>query len=141
MLLDIIDSLSKQIDPIEEHTTIVSYWAFNAWTCIALFEFICFFIFLYVASKTKKRLPYSMKVKKVVLSETVDFGNIVNSAFHATDLFNKLKVKCHPDRFPNDPEKNAIALELFQLINKNRNNVKILKELKYRAEKELNITI
>ena len=54
-------------------------------------------------------------------------------------LYDELKVKCHPDRFPTDKEKNTIAENIFQEISKNKNNVKRLLELKEEASQKLNI--
>jgi hypothetical protein len=50
-----------------------------------------------------------------------------------------LKVKCHPDRFATDAEKNVIAENIFQEITKNKTNVKRLIELKEEAKQKLNI--
>lgn len=111
--------------------------AVNIWTYIAIIEFIII-IALILFCNRKKNYKYK-KEKEDALSENVDFGNIFNSAFHANELYNILKVKCHPDRFPNDEEKNAKALELSQLIGKHKHNVKMLEELKLRAQNELNI--
>ena len=128
----------------ENLSSIVSHWGINSWTYVALVEFIIIIIIaVFVFLLNKKANPKSIdrNVKDDAINDNVDFGNLVNSAFHASELYDKLKVKCHPDRFPNNPEKNAMALEIFQLINKNRNNIKVLEDLKLRAEKDLGITI
>lgn len=115
-----------------------SMWNINAWTIIAIVEFVIILVATYVIHK-KQNLSPKRLVKKKVLSENVDFGNILNSAFHAKALYDQLKVKCHPDKFVNEPEKERIALELSQQISKNENNVKELQILKQRAIDELNI--
>ena len=67
--------------------------------------------------------------------------NIVNDIFNSKPLYDALSRKCHPDRFPKDPEKRALADKLMQEITKNKTNTKRLKELKKQAEKELDIKI
>jgi len=71
-----------------------------------------------------------------ILKEQIDFDNVMVSAFHAKPLYDELKVIFHPDRFINE-EKNAMATEIFQSITENKENYKILLELKERAYKEL----
>ena len=128
------DSMARQAAPAKGHLLeYISHWELNNWTIIALSELVLLIILLILLNN---RTP-----KKTTVSETIDFDNIVNSAFHSSDLYNRLKVKCHPDRFANDIKKQTIALELFQLINKNRNNIKALEELKLDAESKLDITI
>lgn len=78
-------------------------------------------------------------MKEKSLKEDVDFRNIITSSFHTQPLYNELKVKCHPDRFPNDEIKKKIANALFQEISKNKTNYKKLVELKERAKQELYI--
>ena len=73
------------------------------------------------------------------IKEKVDFGNIINSSFHSNALYDEMKVKCHPDRFPTDKGKNQIAEDLFQAISKNKNNYKRLVELKSEARQKLGI--
>lgn len=58
--------------------------------------------------------------------------NVVNSMFNSQSIYNQLKIKCHPDRFPNDEKKREIAEHLFQEVQKNRYNVEMLKELEYK---------
>lgn len=62
----------------------------------------------------------------------VDFDNVINSSFHAQQLFSDLKRKCHPDRFPNDEQKKDLALQLFQEVMKCKSDYKKLKELEIR---------
>lgn len=111
----------------------------NVWLWIALIEFIIIFMFFF---KYKNKAPNLFKnnFKKEALSQNVDFDNIINSSFHSLKLYDELKVKCHPDLFINDKEKNDIALSIFQEITKNKTNLKQLEELKKEAENKLNIT-
>ena len=77
--------------------------------------------------------------KKVLNEGTINFNATIQSAFHSSDIYDQLKVKCHPDRFVDDPEKMKMADALFQQISKNKNNYKRLLELKAEAEQKLNV--
>lgn len=76
--------------------------------------------------------------RKLLDGTDVDFNNIINSSFAARQLYDELKVKCHPDRFL-DPALNAIATSLYQAITENRYNHKRLLELKQQAIQQLKI--
>lgn len=114
----------------------------DVWMVVAIVEFAIIVVAILFAVRRAPRLDERLRAKKrEARSGHVDFSNVLDSAFHSQELFDKLKVKCHPDRFPNDPEKNGIALELFQQISKNRNDVKALEALRKRAEEELGVKI
>jgi hypothetical protein len=85
----------------------------------------------------KRKTSERQRFRRESLSQEVDFNNIIKSSFHSTELYNALKVKCHPDRFPSDPETNAVATKLFQEIVRNKTNVKRLEELKIEAQQKL----
>ena len=107
----------------------------NIWLIIAIVEFlvILYFLFFYKGSETEKR-----KKKKEVLEEgNLDFDNVIGGAFHSTDLYKKLIRQCHPDRFPNDDRKIALANEIAQELSKNKYDMKKLKELEERIKEEL----
>jgi hypothetical protein len=87
----------------------------------------------------KRQETAKTKFKSDSLKQNIDFDNIINSSFNSIQLYDQLKVKCHPDRFPTDKEKNAIADSLFQEVTRNRTNVKRLIELKEEAKQKLNI--
>lgn len=112
----------------------------NWWLWIAIIEFI-FIVFLIIKQKNKPKDTVKKKFKKEFLEQEIDFNNIINSSFNSKQLYDELKVKCHPDRFPTDKEKNIIADKLFQEITENQNNVKRLIELKEEAKQKLNINI
>lgn len=76
--------------------------------------------------------------RKLLDGTDVDFNNIINSSFAARQLYDELKVKCHPDRFL-DPSLNAIATSIYQAITENRHNHKRLLELKQQAIQQLKI--
>jgi hypothetical protein len=103
---------------------------------IAIFELL---VIIYLIFSRKKSESARLQFRREAKEGDIDFGNIINSSFHVKPLYEDLKVKCHPDRFPNDVEKNQIALELFQEISKNKTNYKKLIELKELAKQKLNI--
>ncbi len=111
----------------------------NVWFWIAIAEFailISSAIFLAVRKRKK-----TLDIKKKVMQEgDIDFSNTMMSAFHAQELYDQLKVRCHPDRFPQDDEKNKLAVNLFQQVVQNKNNYRKLLELKAKAEEKLHIT-
>lgn len=113
-----------------EHT---NWWM---WLAIAEFGFIAFLI---LKEQLKPKDTAKQRFKNESLKQDIDFGNIINSSFNSIQLYDELKVKCHPDRFPTDKEKNTIAENIFQEISKNKNNVKRLLELKEEATQKLNI--
>lgn len=110
----------------------------NLWLWIAIIELVII-IFILITKRKNKAVNAKQQFKKEAKEGEIDFGNIINSSFHVKPLYDELKVKCHPDRFPTDDEKNAIALELFQEISKNRTDYKKLTELKELAKIKLNI--
>lgn len=118
--------------------TMSSIHNLNFWMVIALGEFVIFLILGAIYIGKKKR--FKTTESKTDIKEEIDFSNIVASAFHSDELYDEMKKKCHPDRFPNDKKKNEIANDIFQELSKNRNDYKKLNELKIRAINELGIT-
>jgi hypothetical protein len=110
----------------------------NWWLWIAVIEFAIIVLIL-LLKFIKPNDTIKQKIKKESLKEEIDFNNIINSSFNSKQLYDELKVKCHPDRFPTDKEKNIIADKLFQEITENQNNSKRLIELKEEAKQKLNI--
>ena len=110
----------------------------NWWFWIAIAQFVII-VFLILAPKFKRKQSLKKKLKKESRDSNIDFDNIINSSFNSNKVYDELKIKCHPDRFPNDSEKNQIAEGIFQEISKNKNNIKRLFELKEKAKQELNI--
>ena len=110
----------------------------NWWMWIAIAELGIIALFL-LKKKLTNRQNLKQKFKEESLKQEIDFSNIINSSFHSISLYDELKVKCHPDRFPNDEVKNQLAEALFQEITKNKTNLKRLKELKEEAKQQLNI--
>lgn len=138
----ITDTLSNITKAGEATTQATSPTRFhNLWFWIALAEFLLLLAFILLQFRKRKHVETEVeRIKRKVMQEgEIDFGNTLKSAFHAQELYDELKVRCHPDRFPADAEKNRIATEIFQKIVESRNNYKSLLELKVRAEQELEI--
>ena len=108
------------------------------WIWIAVTEFMII-LFLLIKRNTKVKETAKSRFKNESLKGEIDFQNIIDSSFNSVKLYDELKVKCHPDRFPTDIVKNEIADNLFQEINKNKTNTKKLLELKEEAKQKLNI--
>lgn len=141
MLLDILlnDSVKFTENIIIKSDSIYSI-EFNFWIIISCLELlIILFLLLRIKKSKKNAIPKTQKQQ--IISENVDFENIFNSAFHANELYDRLKIKCHPDRFPIDSELNIKANEIFQEITKNKNNYKELKRLQQKAINELDIKL
>lgn len=127
-------SLAEQaISKTTETTHSTNWWM---WFAIAELGVIAY---LLIKENLKSKDTKLIQFKQESLRQEVDFDNIVNSSFNSIQLYDRLKVKCHPDRFSTDCEKNAIAENIFQEITNNKNNVKRLLELKEEAKEKLNI--
>lgn len=113
----------------------------DVWMWIAFAELIIIIFLLAKSMKGKRSISDKEKFRMNAMSGEIDFGNILKSSFLSQQLYDELKVKCHPDRFPDDEEKNRIANQIFQEISKNRHNYKKLLELKEQAKQKLNINI
>ncbi len=131
----LIDTLkvARQVIASTDNPVISSH---SLWIWIAIIEFLLIIYLIFLRKKTESE---TVRFKREAKAGEIDFGNIINSSFHVKPLYDELIVNCHPDRFPNDIEKNKIALELFQEISKNKTNYKKLVELKELAKQKLNI--
>jgi hypothetical protein len=130
------DSLKVASEAITKSTETSNQTNWWMWLAIAEFGIIAILI---LSKKLKPKDTARQRFKDESLRQDIDFGNIINSSFNSIQLYDELKVKCHPDRFPTDKEKNIIAENIFQEISKNKNNVKRLLELKEEAKQKLNI--
>lgn len=75
---------------------------------------------------------FSLFSKKEVSNS--EMTNVVNSMFLCTPIYDKLKVKCHPDRFIDENQK-TIAENLFQELQKHRYNYEKLLEIELQVNK------
>jgi flagellar biosynthesis/type III secretory pathway M-ring protein FliF/YscJ len=113
----------------------------NTWIWFSIIGFTIFFVLILFLLKRKSNKNITRnQFKEDSLKGEIDYNNIFESSFHGKELYDELKKKCHPDRFPNDPIKNKIALELAQEISENKNNYKKLIELKEIVKSKLGLT-
>jgi hypothetical protein len=133
IIQDSLKVATKAIEKVTETGESTNWWMWLAITELGIIAF------LIIKDKIKPRFTAKQFFKSEALKKDIDFNNIINSSFNSIKLYNELKVKCHPDRFPTDIEKNLIAENIFQEITKNKNNVKRLLELKAEAIQKLNI--
>jgi hypothetical protein len=110
----------------------------DLWFWISIVEAFIIIFFIIKKIKTKTNLEYDEKIIKESKNKDIYMGNLMNSIHQSKSLYDTLKKKCHPDRFP-DHELNKIADSLFQEITLNKRNYNKLLELKEVAERELNI--
>ena len=107
------------------------------WQFISIFELIIIVILLLYIKKRKKSRFTAEKEK--IIGEAIDFENVITSAFNANELYDRLKVSCHPDKYHSDEKLRKIAEHLSQEINKNKTNFNMLKELENEAKIKLKI--
>lgn len=133
MLQDSLKVAEKAVTHSSNHIETTDIWL---WVAVAEFVIILVFILVFII----KRKPNKKRsIRKRVLSDNVDFDNIIDSSFHSPELYDMLMKKCHPDRFPTDLKLNSIANRLFQEISENKTNLKRLEELKIEAQEKLDI--
>lgn len=136
------DSIVSKID-----TLLVSNEAKNAlvstssnWLIYLLIGVIIvlLLILFFIISNMKMKHSKEYQAKQRILREDqIDWNNTMY-VFKAQELYNQLKVVCHPDRFT-DPQLNSVATDLFQRITKNKTNYKELLKLQEEARTKLNI--
>lgn len=81
-----------------------------------------------------KRFFTSKKSKSKPEAENKEMTNVVNSMFLCTPIYDKLKVKCHPDRFIDEKQK-IIAQDLFQELQENKYNYEKLLEIELQVNR------
>lgn len=138
------DSIVPKID-----TLLVSHEAENAlvstssnWLIYLLIGVIIvlLLILFFIISNIKMKHSKEYQAKQRILREDqIDWNNTMY-VFKAQELYNQLKVVCHPDRFT-DPQLNSVATDLFQKITKNKTNYKELQKLKEEVIDKLNINL
>ena len=133
----LIFMLTNQMDSSSIADTVVSAVSINWWMIFSIFEFIV--IVSLLLDKLNRNRSKPKFDKQEIIDQKVDFGNLIKSSFHASELYDELIRKCHPDRFVGDDRKIEIATQLSSKITENRNNLKKLEELKEEAIEKLNI--
>ncbi|MFN5334212.1 MAG: hypothetical protein ACK5BV_03375 [Bacteroidota bacterium] len=115
----------------------------NHWKWIAIGEFVllCILIFIYFNSKKVRLENTETDLLDQAKGTTVDMDALMKNINESKPLYDKLKVKCHPDKFHDDEEKRKVADDLFQEITQNKRNYSKLLELQELAKQKLNITI
>ncbi|RRD59605.1 hypothetical protein [Tannerella forsythia] len=130
--LESVKNLTQQVSV--KNTIFQDYWF---WIALVEFAIIILLLLFY----RNKGFSEKQKIKADILSGSkLDFNSLQESFFQAKPLYNKLKTRCHPDRFT-DAEMNHRATILFQEIHQNRYNYKRLCDLEKRAIEQLNINI
>lgn len=114
---------------------------FDAWMIIAIVELIIIALLLFFRNKRNIKYVAAQRLKSDIIKEKIDFENTFMSAFHSKELYDKLKRRCHPDRFAPDEGKMKIADDIFQRIRKYETNYKKLVELQEEAKEKLGINI
>lgn len=66
----------------------------------------------------------------------INYSSLFTSMEKGQQLFNQLKIRCHPDRFIGT-NKQEIAEEIFKLVLENSTDYARLQQLKKRIENEL----
>ena len=114
----------------------------NIWFYVSLVEFVII-ILLGVSTLRIKKTKRDGRLSKEELlknSTDIDFGGLIQSSFHAKELYDKMIRKCHPDRFI-DEQQRSVASEISAKLVANKHNFKALEELKELAIKKLNIKV
>jgi hypothetical protein len=86
-----------------------------------------------------KRFFTSKKSKSKPEAENREMTNVVNSMFLCTPIYDKLKVKCHPDKFIDEKQK-IIAQDLFQELEENKYNYEKLLDIELKVNKFMSST-
>ena len=74
-----------------------------------------------------------LKKNTTINNETDMMDNVVDSMFNSKPLYDRLKVKCHPDLFLDDKQKDK-AQVLFQRLQKVKYDISAMKELEFEIE-------
>lgn len=133
---DTLDTIQQASQSVVDGSTNGS----QIWMIIAIAEFVCI-LFLLLKGKEKTKCKTQLLKEEVLKEGAIDFGNTMKSAFHSKELYEPLIRACHPDRFPNDDQKQAIASGLSQRITESKLDYAKLAALKEEAEQKLHIRI
>ncbi len=115
------------------------------WQLAAAIELIIIVLLIIAIIKLLKKIKSHQKpeqfdttIIKGSKEKAVDMDNVINSMFNSKMLYDMLKKKIHPDRFPDEDEK-AIATDLATQLNEQKSNYEKLKEIKAIAEEKLGL--
>lgn len=111
------------------------------WMWAAVAEAVIIVLLLFILLSRSKPDSSKRRFREEAIDGEIDFDNIIDSSFNAAALYDRLKVRCHPDRFAPDEEKCRAAETLFQEMTKNKTDIKRLLELKDETERTLNIKL
>lgn len=116
------------------------------WQIAVAVEFVIILILIVTVYRLFKKLKrkdqpeqFDTTIIKESKEKAVDMDNVINSMFNSKPLYDILKKKVHPDRFPNDPDKAKLADELATILNEQHGNYEKLKEIKGIAEEKLGL--
>lgn len=124
------------LESIENSASSISGHSF--WMWLSIVELVIIIALIYALKAKSSKAMAKKKFREESLSEDLDLGNVINSSFHATPLYDELKKVCHPDRFLNESDREK-ANEIFQLVNQHRRDFNRLTSLKEQASRELGI--
>lgn len=131
-----IHLLQTAIDSVKTTASLQSSSSYWIWIALGELVIILFLLIKRKSHTSNRQAKQAFKSK--ALSEEIDFSNVINSSFHANELYDMLKKKCHPDRFT-DMKEQEVANQLFQQITQHKRNYKKLRELQQEAIKKLNL--
>ncbi|QZE15501.1 hypothetical protein K4L44_06625 [Halosquirtibacter laminarini] len=132
-LISTQDTLQHVVKNVSDSATTESTIFGNIWFWVSIIEAVVILLLW-----MKKRHPSALEKKKEeILNEAVDFDNVMRSSFQSSERLDRLKRKCHPDRFVSDPEKQAHAERIFQAVIEGKDDYKKLKALEEEASQYL----
>lgn len=70
---------------------------------------------------------------KITHDSNKEMDNVIDSMFNSKPLYDELKVKCHPDKYL-DQEEREQAEHLFQELQKSKHDIVAMKNLKPKIE-------
>lgn len=89
-------------------------------------------------NKGKTNNIFTQIINTTPKADEESMKNMVNSIFLAKQLYAKLKIKYHPDKFFNEEQK-EVANEIFQNLTRNKNNYSALKDIENEAKSKLDV--
>ena len=103
----------------------------NGWLGVLIFSVFAGLVIIYILNRRKSATGLEALKRK-----NIDMENVMLDIHRSRELYNELKVKCHPDRFIG-LEKMQQAEKIFQELSDNKHNYVKLLELKERINNEL----